>query len=328
MSTLKRFGKTLFAVTTSALVMASATAVQAQPDFPNKPLTWVIPFPPGGPTDVTSRILADAFSRELGQTVVTENKSGASGTIGVRSVTRDKADGYTFGTLAAPSLIAPYLMPNAPYDLTQDITPIGVAYTTPLIMVVNPDALPNVTDLASLAEAAKTMDLNYTTAGVGSTAHLTVELIKKELGFDAIHIPYQGSAPAVTATLAGEVPLMFSDSLAVLPHIQAGKLRPIAVNTDNFAPLPDVKSLNQQGVTSTKAVSWYGVFGPKGMPDEIRDKLSATLDKVLQDPVVIERMQSAGAYPNFTTPQGMADRIKTDSAIWEAVIKENNITPQ
>jgi Uncharacterized protein conserved in bacteria len=317
--------KGLMAVAAGAVMMASAPV---QAEYPDKPVTWVIPFPPGGPTDVTSRVLADAFSKELGQTFVSENKAGASGTIGVRSVIRDKSDGYTIATLAAPSLIGPHLMPTKPYDLSKDITPIGVAYQTPLLMVVNPAVLPNVTDLASLAAAAKEQDLNYTTAGVGSTAHLTVELIKKELGFDAMHIPYQGSAPAVTATLAGEVPMMFSDSLAVLPHIQSGKLRAIAVNTDKFEPLPDVKSLKDQGVTSTKAISWYGVFGPKDMPADVRDKLSATLEKVLQDPQVVQRMQSAGAYPLFSTPDAMAERIATDSDIWSTVIRENGITPQ
>ena len=320
-----KLAKGLMAAAAGAIMMASAPAFA---EYPEKPVTWVIPFPPGGPTDVTSRVLADAFSKELGQTFVSENKSGASGTIGVRSVIRDKADGYTIATLAAPSLIGPFLMPSKPYDLTQEITPIGIAYQTPLLMVVNPEVLPEVTDLASLAEAAKKTDLNYTTAGVGSTAHLTVELIKKDLGFEAMHIPYQGSAPAVTATLAGEVPLMFSDSLAVLPHIKSGRLRAIAVNTDSYAALPDVKSLTSQGVTSTKAISWYGVFGPKGMPDDVRDKLSATLEKVLKDPVVVERMESAGAYPHYTTPEGMAERIATDSDIWSTVIKENNITPQ
>lgn len=317
--------KTLLATVGCSLMLAAGAAHAA---YPERPVTWVIPFPPGGPTDVSSRILADAFSKELGQTFVSENKSGASGTIGIRSVIRDKADGYTFGTLAAPSLIAPFIMPDAPYDLTKDITPVGVAYVTPLVLVVNPQVLPDVTDIRSMAEAGKKGNLNYTTAGIGSTAHLTLELLKKELDFDAMHIPFQGSSPAVTAVLAGEVPIMFSDSVAVLPHIQAGKLRAIAVNTDNFPPLPDVKSLQQQGVVSTKAVSWYGLVAPAGIPDEARDTLSATLKKVLKDPVVVERLQSAGAYPAFTTPEGMAERIATDSDIWNTVIKENNIAPQ
>ncbi len=317
--------KSLFAAAASALLLAGSPTHAA---FPEKPVTWVIPFPPGGPTDVSSRILADAFSKELGQTFVNENKAGASGTIGVRSIIRDKADGYTIGTLAAPSLIAPFIMPKAPYDLTKDITPVGVAYVTPLVLVVNPEVLPNVTDVRSLAEEGKKGELNYTTAGVGSTAHLTIELLKKELGFEAMHIPFQGSAPAVTAALAGEVPIMFSDSVAVLPHIKAGKLRAIAVNTENFPPLPDVKSLKEQGVVSTKAVSWYGLIAPAGIPAEARDALSATLQKVLKDPAVVERLQSAGAYPAFSTPEGMAERIATDSRIWDTVIKENNIRPQ
>ena len=319
--------KNLFAAVGCTVLLTAGVGV-AQAAYPEKAVTWVIPFPPGGPTDVSSRILADAFSKELGQTFISDNKAGASGTIGIRSVIRDKPDGYTFGTLAAPSLIAPFIMPDPPYDLTKDITPIGVAYVTPLVLVVNPDVLPDVTDVQSMAEAGKKGNLNYTTAGIGSTAHLTLELLKKELGFEAMHIPFQGSSPAVTAVLAGEVPIMFSDSVAVLPHIKAGKLRAIAVNTDNFPPLPDVKSLKQQGVVSTRAVSWYGLVAPAGIPDEARDTLSATLKKVLKDPVVVDRLQSAGAYPAFTTPKGMAERIVTDSETWNKVIKENDIVPQ
>lgn len=321
----RSFMKAMFAAATCAVAFA-ASPVYAE--YPDRAVTWVIPFPPGGPTDVSTRVLAEAFGRELGQTFISENKAGASGTIGVRSVIRDKPDGYTIGMLAAPSLIAPFIMPKAPYDLTTDITPIGVAYSTPLVLVVNPDSLPEVTDIQSLAEAGKKDELNYTTAGVGSTAHLTIEILKEELGFDAMHIPYQGSAPAVAAALAGDVPIMFSDSVAVLPHIQAGSLRAIAVNTEDFAPLPDVKSFAEQGVTSTKAVSWYGLIAPADTTDEAVKTLSATLEKVLQDPTVVQRLQSAGAYPHFTTPEGMAELIATDSELWSTVIKENNITPQ
>lgn len=321
----RSFMKAMFAAAACAVAF---TASPVYAEYPDRAVTWVIPFPPGGPTDVSTRVLAEAFGRELGQTFIAENKAGASGTIGVRSVIRDKPDGYTIGMLAAPSLIAPFILPQAPYDLTTDVTPIGVAYSTPLVLVVNPKSLPEVTDIQSLAEAGKKEELNYTTAGVGSTAHLTIEILKEELGFDAMHIPFQGSAPAVTAALAGDVPIMFSDSVAVLPHIQAGSLRAIAVNTEDFPPLPDVKSFAEQGVTSTKAVSWYGLIAPAGTTDEAVKTLSATLEKVLQDPAVVERLQTAGAYPHFTTPEGMTELIATDSELWSTVIKENNITPQ
>ncbi|NYT60833.1 tripartite tricarboxylate transporter substrate binding protein [Alcaligenaceae bacterium] len=314
--------KTLLAAAAGSLLVAAGTA---NATYPDRPVSWVIPFPPGGPTDVATRVLADAFSKELDITFVTENKPGASGSIGVRNVMRSKPDGYTIGMLASPSLTAPYMLAANLYDLSKDIQPIGVAYVTPLILVVNPEVMPDVTDLASLAKAGKNGDLNYTSAGTGSTGNLTMELLKTELNFAATHIPYQGSSPAVTAVLAGDVPIMLSDSVAVLPQIKAGKLRAIAVNTENFKALPDVKSLKEQGVKGSKAISWVGVFAPLKTPDEARIKLADTLKKVLQDPQVAERMISVGAYPVYGDADNMAQRIITDSAIWEKVINDNKL---
>lgn len=314
--------KGLFAAAAGSLLLAAGAAHAAYPD---RAVSWVIPFPPGGPTDVATRVLAEAFSKELNQTFVAENKPGASGTIGVRNVIRSKPDGYTISMLASPSLTAPFMLAGKPYDLSKEIQPVGVAYITPLILVVNPEVFPDVTDVASLAEAAKKTDLNYTSAGTGSTGNLTMELLKTELGFEGTHIPYQGSSPAVTAVLAGDVPVMFSDSVAVLPHIKAGKLRAIAVNTENFEALPDVKSLKEQGVESSKAISWVGVFAPLGTPQDARQILGDTLKKVLANPEVARHMTSVGAYPLYGDADDMAQRIVTDSAIWEKVINDNKL---
>lgn len=297
----------------------------AQAAYPDRPVQWVIPFPPGGPTDVASRVLTSAFEAELGKTFVAVNKPGASGSIGVRQVINSKPDGYTIGMLASPSLTAPFMLASKPYDLTKDVKPVSVAYVTPLLLVVNPKVLPDVTDVKSLAETGKKQDLNYTSAATGSTGHLTMELLKKELGFQGTHIAYQGSAPAVTAVLGGEVPIMFSDAVAVLPHIKAGTLRAIAVSIDNFDELPDVKTLAAQGVQSTKAVSWVGMVAPNGTPDDVTKLLSDTLKKVVQDPEVAKRMKSVGAYPVYGDAADMANRIKVDSAIWEQVINENKL---
>lgn len=299
----------------------------AHAEYPERPVSWVIPFPPGGPTDVTTRVLAEIFTRELGETFISENRSGASGAIGVRNVIRSKPDGYTIGTLAAPSLTAPFMQETPPYDLQTDVQPVGLAYEVPLILVVNPEVLPDVTDVASLAKAGQDgNEIPYTAAGVGSTSHLTIELMKSELDFAAINIPFQGSAPAVAAVLAGDVPVMLSDAIAVLPHIKSGSLRAIAVNRDEpIEGLEDVKSLRAQGVESTKAVSWGGVIAPVGTPDDVIAKLSKTLETALNDPEIRARMISVGAYPAFSTPEDMAERIKTDSEIWSKVIEDNDI---
>lgn len=308
----------------SSLLLAAGLA---HAEYPDRAVSWVIPFPPGGPTDVATRVLADAFSKELDNTFVAENKSGASGTIGVSNVIRSKPDGYTIGTMAAPSLTAPYILSTKPYDLSTDVQPIGLAYVTPLLLVVNPNVYPDVTDIKSLAEVAKKeKGLVYTTAGIGSTAHLTIEIMKDELGFESLHVPYQGSGPAVTAVLSGDVPVMYSDAVAVLPQIRAGKLRAIAINSDvEIEGLEDVKTLEEQGVQSAKALSWGGVLAPRDIGEEKVKLLTTTLEKVLQDPDVAKRMRAVGAYPTYSTPDEMAEFIVRDSAIWEQAIKENDI---
>lgn len=327
---LKKSTKIGFLTLASSLLLAAGISTSANAQYPDRTVSWVIPYPPGGPTDIATRVLADAFSKELGETFIAENKSGASGTIGVRNTMRAKPDGYTIGMIAAPSLTAPYILPGKMYDLSTDVLPVGLAYQTPLILVVNPTVYPDVTDIASLVEAIKKDgQLTYTTAGIGSTAHLTIEILKKELNIDSLHVPYQGSGPAVAATLSGEVPVMYSDAVAVLPQIRAGKLRAIALNSpfDSDA-VEGVKTLEEQGITSAKALSWVGVFAPLKTDPAKVELLTTTLEKVLQDPAVAERMKSVGAYPAYGTPEEMTEVIVRDSAIWKQAIEENNLKQQ
>lgn len=327
---LKQSTKVGFLALASTVLLATGLASAAQAQYPERTVSMVIPFPPGGPTDIAARVLADAFGKELGETFIAENKSGASGTIGVRFTMRAKPDGYTIGMLAAPSLTAPFILSTNPYDLSKDIQPVGIAYETPLILVVNPNVYPDVTDIKSLVDTIKKGDqLTYTTSGIGSTAHLTIEILKSELGIETLHVPYQGSGPAVAAALSGEVPVFYSDAVAVLPQVRAGKLRAIALNSplDNEA-VAGVKTLEEQGVESAKALSWGGIFAPKGTPKETVDVLSKTLEKVLKDPVVAERMQNVGAYPAFSTPEQMQEIINRDSAIWKKAIDDNNLKQQ
>lgn len=314
-------------IATSSLVMATSLVQAAQ--YPSRTVSWVVPFPPGGPTDTSARILADAFSKELGQTFVVENKPGASSTIGLRHTIRSKPDGYTISMIVAHGLTAPYMLPEVPYNLETDIQPIGLAYFTPLVLVVNPELLPEVTDIKSYGEAMKNKDGNYTSAGIGSTSHLTMELIRSELGLDTTHIPFQGSSPAVAAVLSGEIPAMMSDPVAVLPHIKAGKLRPIAVNaTERINILEDVPLLSEQGIASVDAISWVGLFAAKGTPEPIINTLNSTLKKVINTPEIVERMQQVGAYPIYSTPKEMEQIIRDDSALWKKVIEENHLKPQ
>lgn len=317
----------LGALMLSQCLVAPVASAQKN-DFPNKPLNFIVPFPPGGPTDVAGRVLADALGKKLNQTVVVENKSGASGSIGISQLIRSKPDGYTVAGLAAPSLTAPFILAQAPYDLEKDIKSVGTAYITPLVIVVNAKKHPDITDMKSLAQAAKNSKdgINYTSAAIGSTANLAMELIKKDLGIKMTHIPFRGSAPAVTALLAGDVPVMYSDLVAVLPQIKAGNLRPIAVNTDvRLEELPDVPTLKEQDIQASKAVSWSGLVVPKDTPDATVKILSDALASVVNDPDTQTRLKAVGAYPYYTDSSTMQETIARDSAIWSGVIEENNL---
>ncbi len=307
----------------AALLLLAAGAAHAQ--YPDKPVTWVVPFPPGGPTDVASRVLAQAFEKALGKPFVALNKAGASGSIGMRQVITSAPDGHTVGMLVGPSLLAPLMQDKPAYDLTQDVQAVGMAYVTPLVLAVNPKVLPDVTDLPSLVAAARARELNVTSPATGSIGHLSFELLKQELDFPALHIGYQGSAPAVTATLAGDVSVIFADGLALLPHIQAGTLRAIAVNAEDFAALPDVPSLASQGVRGTRTDSWGGLVVPVGTPQPVVERLQATLQAVLQDPAVVARLRASGAEPRYGDSAAMTGRIAEDTVTWTQVIETNDL---
>lgn len=322
---LKNICLILFAATG---LLNTSLAFSQQDNFPNKPINYIVPYPPGGPTDVAGRILAEVIGKKLNQNIIIENKSGASGSIGIVQLIRSKPDGYNIAALGAPSLTAPFMLEKAPYDLTNDVFPVGVAYITPLVIVVNPRKTPEIKDMKSFAEAAKKLPqgMNYTTAGVGSTAHLAMELIKKDMGVQMTHVPYRGSAPGVTALLAGDIPLMYSDLVAVLPHIKAGNLRTIAVNTENrVEEMPETPTLAEQGIQASKAFSWAGILAPKDTPENVIQKLSQALESVLKDANVQTRLKAVGAYPYYKNPQETKKLIAQDSKTWSEVIKANNL---
>lgn len=309
-----------------AAIISPIVAVAAYPD---RALTMVVPFPPGGPTDIAGRVIGEALSQELGQTVVIENRPGASGSIGLSYAIRSKPDGYTVGALASPSLIAPFILEGTPYDLTQDIQPVGMAYYMPLVVLVNPEKTPKIEDMDTLVEYVNenaSRGVNYTTAGIGSTAHLSMEMIRDEHGLDMLHIPYQGSAPGINALLAGDVDLMYSDYIAALPQIQSGKLKAIAINTnERLSDFPEVPTLIEQGFEAAKAVAWGGIVLPKEAPEDVVDILSSALQTVLQDESVQEKLHSVGAFAQYQGPKEMKETIKVDSNIWDNAIKEYNI---
>ncbi|MBY4948754.1 tripartite tricarboxylate transporter substrate binding protein [Cupriavidus respiraculi] len=315
-----------------ALILAAALpfgAGHAMADtYPSKPIRLVVPFPPGGPTDTAARIIGQKMSEALKQPVVVDNRPGASGTIGADTVAKSAPDGYTLMVLATPTLIAPHLIARKSYDLFKDFTPIGAAYDLPIVMVVNPQALPDVNDLQQYIAKAKAKPgaMNYTSAGNGSFGHLSTELLKNLGGFDVQHVPYKGSAPAISDLLAGQVPMMFSDMIAALPHIKAGKLKPVAVGSAKRVSFtPEVKTVAEQGFPGFEATAWGGLLAPAGTPKDVVVRLSAELKNALADPVVQEKMLGAGTVAAYMPPEQLAARMRADDKKWGKVIKDNGI---
>ncbi len=240
------------ALAAAPLLIGSAMAQQAA--WPDKMIKLVVPFPAGGPTDTASRIIGQKLGERLKQTVLVENKAGASGSIAAAQVSKSPADGYTLMMLATPTLLAPHLYKKAGYDTVKDFTPVATVYDLPIVVVVNPRLLPDVTDLKSLIAHAKAQKtpLNYTSSGAGSFGHLSMEMLKQMAGFDMQHVPYKGGVPAITDTIGGQVPIMYADLVAALPHIQAGKLRAIAVGSpQRVTMLPEVKTIASRASRAT-----------------------------------------------------------------------------
>ena len=311
---------------TGALLAAGGARPQS---WPAKPIKLVVPWPPGGPTDTGSRIVGLALADRLGQPVVVENRPGASGSIAYQQVIKTPGDGTTFVMLATPTMLAPHLYKSASYHPVNDLLPVGMVYDLPIVLVVNAASLPKVTDLAGLIAEAKSRGgkLDYTSAGPGSFGHLSMELLKQQGGFDAQHIAYKGSAPAMNDLLGGQVPVMFSDLVAALPHIKSGKLRALAVGSPRRVDIvPDVKTVAEQGFKGFEAVSIGAMMAPKGTPAAAIDRMSSELKAVLAQKDVQDRLVGAGCYAHYMTPAETGRYVTAEFDKWGKVIKDNKLT--
>jgi tripartite-type tricarboxylate transporter receptor subunit TctC len=321
----RRHALALAAATLAAVGTAPALA-QAWPGA--QPIKLIVPFPPGGPTDTASRIVGQQLAERLKHAVVVENRAGASGTIAASFVAKSPADGHTLMMLATPTLLAPHLYKAIGYDISRDFVPVATVYDLPIVMVVNPKVLPGVTSLPLLVEKAKAEKglLNYTSSGPGSFGHLTNEMLKDLGKFDMQHVPYKGGTPAVTDLLGGQVPMMYADLVAALPHIQSGKLRAIAVGSpQRVSLLPDVPTVAEQGFPGFNAVSWGGLLAPVGTPQQIVERLSTEVQQILADKDVQERLLNAGAIAAYQPPAEMDKRIRSDFTKWGQVVRDRGI---
>lgn len=311
----------------AALLPLMATTAMAD-TWPSRPIKLIVPFPAGGPTDTASRIMGQKLAERLKQPVVVENRAGASGSIAAKQVMDSPADGYTLMMLATPTLLAPHIYKKTGYDTVKNFTPVATIYDLPIVVVVNPSQMPSVTDVQRLITHAKARpgQLNYTSSGPGSFGHLSMELLKELGQFDMQHVPYKGGVPAITDTIGGQVPVMYADLVAALPHIQSGKLRAIAVGSpQRVAMLPQVKTIAEQGFKGFDAVSWGGLLAPLGTPKEVVARLNKEVTEILADKAVQEKMLTAGAIANYQSAERMAARIQGDYDKWGRVIRNKSI---
>jgi tripartite-type tricarboxylate transporter receptor subunit TctC len=312
-------------VTGTTLLIAGATA-QAQ-EFPTHPIKVVIAFPPGGPTDFVGRLLAEKLKQLLGQPVIVENKAGANGAIGANEVAKSAPDGYTlFLTTSGAVTITPNLRPDTPYDTLRDFAPISRVVNVNEVLVVRPGRANSAKELVAMAKA-KPATLAFASTGVGSPPHLALELFQGSAGVKFLHVPYRGAAPAITDLLGGQVIAMFADAPVLLPHIQGGQLKPLAVAAAQRNPvLPDVPTLIEEGYADTVCDNWYGLLAPAKTPPAVIAKLNTALRTALNDPMLKEKLVKVGAVPTPSTPAEFATFLRAELARWGKVIREKGIT--
>lgn len=309
----------------SVITMIASGAAMAA--YPEKPITMIIPFPAGGPTDVVGRVVANKASAILGTQIVIENRAGAAGAIGASAVAKAPADGYTVG-LATVSThgTAPNLYPDLPYDAIKDFTPITNLVASPNILSVHP-SFPSQT----LEEFVKEVKANpgrysYANAGAGGVNDLGMTWFLQMIQAEVISVPYRGSAPALTDTIGGTVPIIFDNFPSSLPHIQNGRLRALAITGQERNPaLPDLRTFKEAGYTDYDVTAWYGLIGPAGLPADIRDTLYRAFSEALKDPETVKKLTEGGAFPVGNTPQEFADQIANEITRWKTVVKKGNI---
>ncbi len=310
-----------------AVLLALSASWAAAQNFPVKSLRMVIHFPPGGPTDLVGRAMAQKLTEIWKQQIIVENRPGAGGVIGIETVLRAPPDGHTllFGTSGALAL-APALTPKLPYNVFTDLAPITLVVINPQILVVHP-SLPvhTVRDLIRLAKS-RPGQINYGSVGPGSPQHMGMELLKSMARIDMVHIPYKGTAPAMTDLIGGQISAMFNSMPSVLPHVATGRLRGIAVGSANRSPAtPDIPTVAEAGLKGFQYVTWYALLAPAATPRDVITKINADAVKVLSQPDMVQRFASQGAEPAPGTPEGLAKFMRAEYDEWKRVIKAANI---
>jgi tripartite-type tricarboxylate transporter receptor subunit TctC len=318
--------KTLIrALAALAVVLACASGALAQ-NWPNRPIRMIVPYTPGGYTDLMARLVGQKISDALGQPIIFENKPGANAIIGTDVVAKAAPDGYTFGTVIAAHAVNATLNPKLPYDTLKDFSYVSLMSVAPLIMIAHP-SLPanNVQELIALAKA-KPGELNFASSGVGAAAHLTMEMFKSRTGIDMVHIPYKGTAGALQDVIGGRINVMFDVVGPLMPQVRSGLAKSIVVTAKERIPAAsDVPTMAEQGVSDFVSGTWAGIIAPAGTPKEIVDRVAAEARKALADPALKDKLVEQGIVAVGGSPQEFRAFVEEEIVRWRKVITDAGI---
>jgi tripartite-type tricarboxylate transporter receptor subunit TctC len=296
-------------------------------DWPTRPVTLIVPFAPGGTTDIVARIVGQALSVRLGQSVIVENLGGAGGTLGANQAAKAAPDGYTIFMATIAHTMAPGIYKSLPYDFVKDFAPITVVAYVPNIVIVHPSVPAKTVGELLAYIRANPGKVNYGSAGIGSTEHMSGELLSAMAGLKMVHVPYKGGAPMMADLIAGHIEMSIETSGSASPHIKAESVRALAVSTAKRSPaFPDLPTLAEAGLTGYDVTTWYGILAPTGTPAAIRERLYKELSEILKSPEIAARLRDIGGDPGGDPPAQFADFIKNETEKWTKLAKDAHIS--